>query len=76
MASFLSKSETMQKEVIDSIKNASTCTERIAHLMSFVKNGNSKDVEQFIAALKYLGYVELMELVDPPDIHSKAGKCT
>lgn len=75
MVSFLSRSKTKQKGVIDSIKNACTCTERIAHLLSFVKNCNSKDVEQFVAALKFLEYFELVELVDPPDIHSKAGKC-
>lgn len=74
IASFLSKSKTIQKDVIDSIKNGCTCTERSENLLSFVTKGNSNDVEQFVAALKNLGHFELVELVDPADIHGKAGK--
>lgn len=39
-----------------------------------VKDGSTDLVESFVAALKDLGYRDIVELIDPTDVHTKAGK--
>lgn len=41
-----------------------------------VKDGRTHLVESFVAALKDLGYTcrDIVELIDPTDVHTKAGK--
>lgn len=74
LATVLSKSETFLESNIDSVYNARTCYERVDSLLSLVENGNSEAVNVFVTVLKDLGYDEIVELIDPIDIHSKAGK--
>lgn len=74
LATLLSKSETFLESNIDSVYNARTRYERVDSLLSLVENGNSEAVDVFVTVLKDLGYGEIVELIDPIDIHSKAGK--
>lgn len=41
-----------------------------------VENGSTAIVEAFVAALRDLGYCDIVELIDPLDIHPTAGKYT
>lgn len=43
-------------------------------LLSLVEKGGSQDVEKFVKVLNDLGYSHIVQLIDPPDIHNKAGK--
>lgn len=57
------------------VNNARSCKERVETILSLVENGNSEVVEDFMIALKDLGYSDIVELIGPSDIHSKAGNC-
>ncbi|XP_062606355.1 uncharacterized protein LOC134268179, partial [Saccostrea cucullata] len=74
LISLLSKSECSARSAMDSIRSAPTSSERTEKLLSLIENGDLKTVEAFITALKDVGYREILELIDPIDIHSKAGK--
>lgn len=39
-----------------------------------VEDGSTDVVESFVAALKDLGYWDIVALIDPPDVHRRAGK--
>lgn len=70
LASLLSKSEILNKLV----QNAHGCSGRVENLLSLVENGDSQVVEEFVKILNDLGYSHILQLIDPPDIHSIAGK--
>lgn len=70
--SALSKSKAIQKGSLQCA--SSSCTEKINDILSMVKDGSSDLVESFVEALKDLGYRDIVELIDPTDVHTKAGK--
>lgn len=62
--------------IIDSALNDRTCTsccKRVESLLSCIEHGNSLMMNEFLAALQDLGYCNIVELVNPSDIHEKAG---
>lgn len=75
IAHVLSKSKAFPESAIDSVLNADSCNKRVEILLSLVEDGGSEVVEEFVTALKDLGYSSIVELIDPPDIHNRAGKC-
>lgn len=75
LAFLLSKSTNLPDNIMNSINNAGSCKERVETILSLVENGNSEVVEDFMIALKDLGYSDIVELIGPSDIHSKAGNC-
>lgn len=74
LASLLSKSEIVTENDIEFVKKAHGCSERVENLLSLVENGDSQVVEEFVKILNDLGYSHIVQLIDPPDIHNKAGK--
>lgn len=74
LASLLSKSEIFTEKDIKLVQNAHDCSGRVETLLSLVENGDSQAVEKFVKVLNDLGYSHIVELIDPPDIHNKAGK--
>lgn len=75
LAFLLSKSKNLPDNIMHSVNNARSCKERVETILSLVENGNSEVVEDFMIALKDLGYSDIVELIGPSDIHSKAGNC-
>lgn len=75
LAFLLSKSKNLPDNIMHSVNNAGSCKERVETILSLVENGNSEVVEDFMIALKDLGYSDIVELIGPSDIHSKAGNC-
>lgn len=75
IAHVLSKSKAFAKSAIDSVLNAESCNDRVENLLSLVEDGDSEVVKEFVTALKDLGYSSIVELIDPPDIHNRAGEC-
>lgn len=74
LASLLSKSEIFTENDIEFVKKAHGCSGRVENLLSLVENGDSQVVEEFVKILNDLGYSHNVKLIDPPDIHNKAGK--
>lgn len=72
--SVLSKSPAFPEESIDEMRKAKTCLQRIEQLLKFVEKGNSQVVDEFSLALKNVGYVDVVKLIDPSDLHSNAGE--
>lgn len=75
LASLLSKSTNLPDNIMLSVNNARSCKERVEQILSLVEAGNAGVVEDFMNALKDLEYFDIVELIDPCDIHSKAGNC-
>lgn len=75
LAFLLSKSKNLPDNIMHSVNNARSCKERVETILSLVENGNSEVVEDFMIALKDLGHSDIVELIGPSDIHSKAGNC-
>lgn len=75
LAFLLSKSKNLPDNIMHSVNNARSCKERVETILSLVENGDSEVVEDFMIALKDLGYSDIVELIGPSDIHSKAGNC-
>lgn len=75
LAFLLSKSTNLPDNIMHLVNNARSCKERVETILSLVENGNSEVVEDFMIALKDLGYSDIVELIGPSDIHSKAGNC-
>lgn len=71
--SALSRSKTFQKRSLSSICASSSCNKRINDILSLVECGNTDAVESFVAVLKDLGYRDIVDLIDPPSFHTKAG---
>ncbi|XP_061164251.1 uncharacterized protein LOC133173280 [Saccostrea echinata] len=72
LTSALSKSNCFEQSMLDAIEKAPTSHERTEKLLSLIENGDSKTLEAFISALKNIGYSEIVELIDPAEIHSRA----
>lgn len=75
LAFLLSKSTNLPDNIMHLVNNARSCKERVETILSLVENGDSEVVEDFMIALKDLGYSDIVELIGPSDIHSKAGNC-
>lgn len=74
LASVLSKSKSFSESIKDTVNDAISCYERVERILLLVENGNNDIVEEFITALNDLGYCEIVKLINPPDVHEKAGK--
>lgn len=74
LLSQLSKSKTFHDRDIEFIKKDHNSYERIKRLLSLVENGSPDSVDGFVTAIKDLGYLDILELIDPPFVHIKAGK--
>lgn len=74
LASLLSKSGIFTENVIELVQNAHGCSGRVEKLLSLVEKGGSQDVEKFVKVLNDLGYSHIVQLIEPPDNHNKAGK--
>lgn len=72
--SALSKSKDFQKRALHSICASRSCNKKINDILSMVEDGSTDVVESFVAALKDLGYWDIVALIDPPDVHRRAGK--
>lgn len=70
----LAKSTVFSQEAIDEMRLASTCSQKIDKLLTFVEKGDSAVVDEFVSVLRNVGFVEIVELLDPSDLHSKAGE--
>lgn len=75
LAFLLSKSTNLPDNIMHLVNNARSCKERVETILSLVENGDSEVVEDFMIALKDLGYSDIVEVIGPSDIHSKAGNC-
>lgn len=73
LVSVLRHSKAFDKNAIEYIEKYDNNDERVKMLLSLVENGNSVVVEVFLTALKDLDYFRIVELIDPPEIHRKAG---
>lgn len=69
-----SKSKTFSESIKKTTYDAISCYERVERILSLVENGNNDIVEEFVTALNDLGYCELVKLINPSDVHGKAGK--
>lgn len=72
--SLLAKSKNLPKSDIYSLHKTLGSDERVEMILSMVENGNSEFIGDFITALKDLGYCDIVDLIDPSEIHGKAGK--
>lgn len=70
----LSKSKHIPKDGIDADNDGRSCRENVESLLALVENGSSDVIEEFVTVLKDSGYDQIVAMIDPPDIHSKAGK--
>lgn len=73
LVSVLRHSKAFDKNAIEYSEIVDNSDERVKMLLSLVENGNSEVVEEFLTALKDLDYSHIVELIDPPEIHRKAG---
>lgn len=71
--SALSRSKAFPKRSLDSIGALPGCNTKINDLLSMVEFGSTDVVESFVATLKDLGYRDIVDLINPPDVHTKAG---
>lgn len=67
----LRKNPAFKHYVFDERRTARQEKER---LLSFVNQGDLPVVEAFVTNLQEQRFGELVELIDPSDLHSKAGK--
>lgn len=75
IVSALSKSKAFQKRSLhfEYISALASCNTKLNDILSMVEVGSTDVVEGFVAALKDLGYRDIVDLIDPPDVHAKAG---
>lgn len=73
IVSALSKSKAFQKRSLHSISALASCNTKLNDILSMVEVGSTDVVEGFVATLKDLGYRDIVDLIDPPDVHAKAG---
>lgn len=71
--SALSRSEAFQKRPLHSIGAIASCNAKIFDILAMVEDGSTDVVECFLATLKDLGYMDIVDLIEPPDVHGKAG---
>ena len=69
LTSILSKYKALPQSTIDKIKNAPSCFERIQILLSYIEKGESQVFKDFLSALKDAGYHDIVELIEPKDLH-------
>lgn len=74
LVSVLSKSKSFSESIKDTLNDADSCYERLERILLLVDNGNDDIVEEFVTALNDLGYSEIVKLINPSDVHEKAGK--
>lgn len=74
LVSVLSKSKSFSESIKDTLNDADSCYERVERILLLVENGNDDIVEEFVTALNDLGYSEIVKLINPSDVHEKAGK--
>lgn len=74
LASVLSKSKSFSENIRNTVNDANSCYERVERILLLVENGDNDIVEEFITALNDFGYCEIVKLINPPDVHEKAGK--
>lgn len=70
LASVLSK--TFPKSDFDSVNHAGSCPRRVERLLSLVEKGEPNLVNGFVTVLKNFGYHDIVELLDPHDVHHTA----
>lgn len=73
IVSVLSKSNAFLESVKNSIGKRNWEKE-VEKLLYMVEIGSAAFVAEFVAALRDLGYCDIVELIDPFDIHHTAGK--
>lgn len=74
--SALSKSKAFPERTLTSVCASGSCNKRINDILALVETGNTDVVESFVTALKNLGYGDIVDLIDPPRSHTKAGNFT
>lgn len=74
LTSILSKSDAFPQSTIEKIKNAPSCFERTQILLSYIEKGESTVLNDFLSALRDAGYHDIVEMIEPTDLHKKAGK--
>lgn len=70
LASVLSK--TIPKCDFDSVDHAGSCSRRVERLLSLVEKGEPGLVNEFVTVLHNFGYHEIVELLNPHDVHQTA----
>lgn len=71
--STLSKSKAFRKRSLDPVCASKSCIEKLNGVLSTIEAGSTEVVESFMAALKDIGYRDILDLLDPPEVHTKAG---
>lgn len=74
--SALSKSKIIPERTFTSVCPSGSRTKRINDILALVETGYAGVVESFVTALKSLGYTDIVDLIDPPRFHTKAGNFT
>ena len=69
-----SLSEAFPKNVIDRINSIPSSRQKIDQLLCAIEDGEATVVEKFVSALQDLGYCDIVELIDPTNLHSRAGE--
>lgn len=59
----------------DSFDHGDSCSRRIESLLSLVEEGEPDLVNEFLTVLKNFGYHDIVELLDPLDVHHTASMC-
>lgn len=72
LVSALAKCKAFTASDLESIPLCSR--ERVQRILSIVENGSDDVATEFLTALNDLGYCDIVKLIDPSDIQSKAGK--
>lgn len=70
LASVLSK--TFPESDFDSVDHAGSCSRRVERLLSLVEKGEPGLVNEFVTVLNNFGYHEIVELLNPHDVHHTA----
>lgn len=73
LASVLSKH--FPKIDFDSVDHADSCPRRVERILSLVEEGEPDLVKEFLTILKNFGYHDIVELLDPLDVHHTASMC-
>lgn len=73
LASVLSK--YFPKNDFDSIDHAHSCPRRGERLISLVEKGEPDLVYGFVTVLKNFGYHDIVELLEPLNVHQTASMC-
>lgn len=69
-----SLSEAFPQDVFDRINSTPNSRQKIDQLLCAIENGKATIVEKFVSALQDLGYCDIVELIDPTNLHCRAGE--